>query len=128
MPTRARRICPRCSAVYTGRRCPACQARRFRALSLRAEPVAGPTPWDSPAWVRCSKAYRKAHPFCECEIHREIPWAAPLGDLVDHIDGLGPNGPRGLDWSNLQTLTRACHARKTNKHDGGLGNPINRLA
>lgn len=32
---------------------------------------------------------------------------------VDHIDGLGPNGPRGHDLDNLQALCRAHHQSKT---------------
>lgn len=32
---------------------------------------------------------------------------------VDHIDGLGPNGPRGHDFENLQALCRHDHQRKT---------------
>jgi hypothetical protein len=127
MPTRARRLCPHCSQAYTGRRCPTCQDRRFRALSLRTRPTAGPSPWDSPAWVALSKAYRKAHPLCESHAHDAAPWVRPRSTVVDHVDGLGPSGPRGLDESNLQALCRSCHATKTNRHDGGLGLRLDRL-
>jgi len=32
---------------------------------------------------------------------------------LDHIDGLGPKGPRGLDPENAQTLCKPCHSAKT---------------
>lgn len=127
MPNRAKRSCPRCGTLVLGRRCQVCQARRFAAMSARRPPSEGSNPYKDPAWVACSREYRKANPYCECEVHRAIPWAAPLGQLVDHIDGLGPRGPRGLDWTNLMTMTRSCHAAKTNRHDGGLGNLIQRV-
>jgi 5-methylcytosine-specific restriction protein A len=32
---------------------------------------------------------------------------------VDHIDNLGPLGPRGYDWSNLRPLCHQHHSAKT---------------
>lgn len=37
---------------------------------------------------------------------------------VDHIDGLGPNGPNGHDPANLQALCKPDHARKTRAQTG----------
>lgn len=42
---------------------------------------------------------------------------------VDHVDGLGPLGPRGFDWSNLQLLCRSDHQRKTALQTGTAGGP-----
>lgn len=38
------------------------------------------------------------------------------------------DGPRAYDESNLVTLCRSCHSRKTASHDGGFGNPRRRDA
>jgi 5-methylcytosine-specific restriction protein A len=45
----------------------------------------------------------------------------PRATEVDHVDGLGPLGPRGHDWANLQALTKAHHSRKTGR-ETGFGN------
>jgi 5-methylcytosine-specific restriction protein A len=53
-------------------------------------------------WTDLSRAYRRAHPICElCNQRRS--------QLVHHKDGLGPNGPRGYDPSNLIAVCRKCH-------------------
>lgn len=36
-----------------------------------------------------------------------------LATEVDHIDGLGPLGPRGFDPDNLQAMSHRHHSRKT---------------
>ena len=46
---------------------------------------------------------------------------APLH--IDHIDGLGPTGPRGLDFDNLQALCPTCHGIKTAHQTGTAGGP-----
>lgn len=40
-----------------------------------------------------------------------------FGNEVDHIDG----DPHNNDPSNLQTLCRSCHSRKTALENGGFG-------
>lgn len=42
---------------------------------------------------------------------------------VDHIDGLGPNGPRGYDPTNYQLLCRPDHQAKTAHQTGAKGAP-----
>lgn len=32
---------------------------------------------------------------------------------VDHIDGLGPLGPRGHDPDNLRSMCHPCHSKRT---------------
>lgn len=73
-------------------------------------------------WRQTRRAYLEQHPLCECDDCQRLPtWQRPTAVDVDHIDGLGPAGPRGHDWSNLQALTHAHHTAKTNKYDGGFG-------
>ncbi|MBO3674864.1 HNH endonuclease [Streptomyces sp. NEAU-YJ-81] len=38
---------------------------------------------------------------------------------MDHVDGLGPLGPRGHDWANLRAMTKAHHSRETAKAQPG---------
>lgn len=42
---------------------------------------------------------------------------------VDHIDGLGPHGPRGHDPANLQALCHPCHSAKTQAQTRLRGGP-----
>ena len=107
----ARSVCstPGCpELVYPAGRCADCKAR---ASSQRRGPQR--SGYDA-AWRRTRLAYLRAHPLCECEACTAVP--APLRERaseVDHIDGLGPLGPRGHDWSNLRAMTKACHSRAT---------------
>lgn len=127
MPVRASRICPHCRQAFTGRRCPEC-ADRFATSYTARNPRTGPSPWDSPVWRAASRDYLDTHPYCECEKHRDLPeHRRPRATITDHRDGLGPTGPRGLDPTNFQALTRPCHNAKTNRHDGGWGNPVRRM-
>jgi 5-methylcytosine-specific restriction protein A len=71
-------------------------------------------------WQRESKRYLRVHPYCECVECVLIPEPLrPTATEVDHIDGLGPIGPRGYDWSNLRAMTKAHHARETARNQPG---------
>lgn len=60
-------------------------------------------------WAEFRAAFIKDH--CEqCgTTDTESDWPLEL----HHLDGLGPNGPRGYDPTNLQTLCKPCHTRET---------------
>jgi hypothetical protein len=122
VPTRARRICPRCGNAYT-KRCSVCARRLLRKTKLRAE-ANGPNPYASSEWRAFSRAFLAVHLTCECERHMSMPeWKRPRSQVTDHIDGLGPLGPNGYDPSNCQALTIRCHGHKTATMDGGFGRP-----
>lgn len=59
------------------------------------------------------REFRDAHigARCErCEVDRDdSDWPLEL----HHIDGLGPQGPRGRDPENLETLCKPCHTAET---------------
>lgn len=75
-------------------------------------------------WSETRAAYLDDHPHCECPECSALPiWRRPRATDVDHLDGLGPKGPRGHDPSNLQALSHAHHSRITARHDGGFGRP-----
>lgn len=122
MPNRAKRICPRCKQLYVGR-CAVCAARLLVKTKLRTD-AAGPDPYDNNRWRQFSRAFLAVHPTCECPRHLAMPeYRRPRAQITDHIDGLGPNGPRGYDPANCQALTRKCHGHKTATMDGGWGRP-----
>lgn len=70
-------------------------------------------------WIRTRNRYLKhlraqdPDGLARCEEcgRSELELEHPLE--VDHIDGLGPLGPRGHDFENLQALCRHDHQRKT---------------
>lgn len=65
-------------------------------------------------WRATRAAYLEEHPTCECDDCLRLPdWRRPTATDVDHIDGLGPRGPRGHDWSNLRAMTHGHHSRRT---------------
>lgn len=68
-------------------------------------------------WQRLRLMYLRDNPLCvECERQGEIVAATD----VDHITPIASGGER-LDESNLQSLCRSCHSRKTVTEDGGFG-------
>lgn len=69
-------------------------------------------------WRRTRAVKLSRHPLCEDCDRKGITNAATE---VDHIDGKGPNGPRGHDLDNLRSLCKSCHSKKTVREDGGLG-------
>lgn len=103
-----------CPTLTHGGRCVEC-LERARALR-RGASRAG---YDR-AWVRVRKAYLRAHPTCECDECADLPMPLrPAATEVDHIDGLGPLGPRGYDWANLRAMTKAHHSRATARNQPG---------
>lgn len=113
---RALSVCPTpgCPTLTPGGRCEACQAR-----ARRLRRGAYQKGYDS-RWARTRRAYLREHPYCECDEHAAMPMPLrPLATEVDHLDGLGPLGPRGHDWSNLRAMTKACHSRATARNQPG---------
>lgn len=75
------------------------------------------------AWARTRAAYRRHRRDLDGELacdHCGIT-EAQLGAAlhVDHLDGLGPLGPRGHDFDNLQLLCPTDHQTKTNYQTRG---------
>jgi 5-methylcytosine-specific restriction protein A len=62
-------------------------------------------------WQRARLAYLAHNPLCEeCSRHG----VTELANEVDHIVPLSKGGAR-LDPSNLQSLCKPCHSKKTRK-------------
>jgi 5-methylcytosine-specific restriction protein A len=122
MPISPPSLCTnRCGTlVFGGGKCPECRLES-RAESDARRPSSHDRGYNY-EWKQTRAAYLAEHPMCECRACSDLPiWRRPEATDVDHIDGLGPKGPRGHDYSNLRALTHAHHSAKTARDDGGFG-------
>lgn len=103
------RVCsrPGCPRLTTSGRCPECRSDAEAARGTAAQ-----RGYDS-RWRRTREAYLEQHPFCE-----RTGCLVPATD-VNHVDGLGPHGPRGHDWSNLESLCHPHHSQHTAREQPG---------
>ena len=116
MPRKAMQVCPTpgCPNLTPQGRCPSCQAEASLARPRWRNAGRGR------AWQQASTAYLQDHPYCECdECSRLPPLQRDLATEVDHIDGLGPLGPRGYDPTNWQAMSKRHHSRKTAQETWG---------
>lgn len=58
-------------------------------------------------WQRTRARYLHTHPHCE------HPHCTTPAQDVHHLDGQGPQGPRGHDPDNLQALCHSHHSQVT---------------
>lgn len=98
---------PGCSGRAPRGRCRACLARAERA---RGNPAAR---GYTSRWRRFSAGYLRRHPWCAW------PGCGRVATEVDHIDGLGPNGPRGYDEDSLRPLCHGHHSARTARGQPG---------
>lgn len=110
MPRRLAIPCnaPRCGELVEGRYC-----EKHRYLAADDRPSASKRGYDW-KWKKLRDKKLQIDPYCEDPEGRHDERV--LGRAVDHIIPL-PKGPR-LEWSNLQTLCRSCHERKTAREKG----------
>ncbi|MFD1623889.1 HNH endonuclease signature motif containing protein [Azospirillum griseum] len=100
MPYAAPRICTCGSVIPAGQRC-----RRCAKAVEAARPDRHARGYDAD-WSRLRRAHLKAHPGC-------VVCGATEGVDVDHKASIKDRPDRRLDPSNLQTLCRLHHNRKT---------------
>jgi 5-methylcytosine-specific restriction protein A len=73
--------------------------------------------YSTAAWQTARRMYLAGHPHCEAfsiENGTAIYCGEPATE-VDHIDGLGPRGPRGTDPTNLRALCKTHHSQRTGR-------------
>jgi 5-methylcytosine-specific restriction protein A len=107
---KAMQVCPTpgCPTLTPQGRCTPCQTKANQARTSPARRGYGRS------WRKARTAYLEEHPYCECdECAPLLPLQRDLATEVDHIDGLGPLGPRGYDPTNLQAMSKRHHSRKT---------------
>lgn len=103
---------PGCPELTESPRCEA-HDRRARREREAGRPSATARGYDA-EWRRTRAAFLQSHPICEDpEVCIE-----PATD-VDHVDGLGPKGPRGHDPNNLRALCHSHHSRRTARDQPG---------
>jgi 5-methylcytosine-specific restriction protein A len=100
--------------------------KRYKKLQYfntsKQEPFAfqrDPKFYHSSEWRRCRKEHLSGQPLC---VMCEAAGRLTAGNTVDHIipinnvdayDTQGGRYPHPLDKTNLQTLCRSCHSKKT---------------
>lgn len=90
-----------------------------RAAGRKRNSTAHQRAYREKRWRDTRRAFLRAHPLCECDACAAVPEPLrPAAQVVDHIDGLGPLGPRAHDWSNLRAMTTAHHNRRTARDQG----------
>ena len=101
------RVCaePGCPRLATDTRCEEHRKAKRRREDKR-RPSSRQRGYDA-QWERTRDEYRRRYPHCE------EPGCHEAATDVHHLDGLGPLGPRGHDWSNLVSLCHAHHSRIT---------------
>jgi 5-methylcytosine-specific restriction protein A len=98
--------------------CPSCRAEQRSKTDARRG-TSTERGYDA-RWRRTRASYLRDHPACECDDCTDLPFVERgLATDVDHIDGLGPAGPRGHDPTNLRAMAHACHSRRTARDQPG---------
>lgn len=122
MPTAPLSLCAvtGCSQLVPYGRCEEHRLEQRRDSDAR-RPSAARRGYDR-SWRTIRDDYLTEHPYCQDPRCAALPiWRRTLATDVDHVDGLGPDGPGGNDWANLQALCHPHHSEKTARHDGGFG-------
>jgi len=111
------RVCsePGCPELTRSGKCEA-HRKAARKVSDAKRPSSSERGYDA-KWRRTRAEYLARYPDCE------EPGCNELATDVDHIDGQGPNGPRGHDWSNLRSLCHPHHSKRTAMDQPGGFNP-----
>lgn len=98
---------PGCPELTSDGRCTGCRRQAEQTRGSAAQ-----RGYDR-RWRGTREAFLDVHPFCSENA------CLTIATVVDHIDGLGPHGPRGHDWLNLRPLCKAHHDRRTARDQPG---------
>src|SRR4051812_34659773 len=103
--------CPNLTGHASGK-CDACRSEARRASDAN-RPTARERGYDARHEAE-RVAYLRDHPMCE-----DPDGCTEPSVVLDHIDGLGPKGPRGHDSSNWRALCTTHHNRRTARDQPG---------
>lgn len=102
---RALKVCSTagCPELCPSGRCTACQAKAEQTRGTATQRGYGKQ------WRAARRAFLRnpANVFCS------EPGCLVAATDVDHIDGLGPSGPRGFDHTNLRAYCHSHHSKRT---------------
>lgn len=111
MPSAPPRVCPRCRKLApSGQRCACIPRPPDPKRDERWKPYA------SPEWRALRATHLKANPYCVV--------CGAKATIVDHVKPWKGDRQLFLDPGNLASMCKPHHDRKTNRVDGGFGNPI----
>lgn len=68
-------------------------------------------------WQRLRRRYLMQHPLCECDDCKASGAFTPA-EVVDHIKSIKERPDLRLEWSNLRSMSKAHHDRRTAKEQG----------
>jgi 5-methylcytosine-specific restriction protein A len=108
------KICaePNCPNLTTSTRCET-HRKALRRKHDKRRPTARQRGYNA-QWERTRRDYLTTFPICQW--HEGC--LSPAVD-VHHIDGQGPKGERGHDWSNLMGLCHPHHSKVTATEQAG---------
>lgn len=106
-PRRAPRPCPVPGCAAKSERGGRCAKHSHRPDRLRV--------YDSSAWKRLRSIQLADQPFCEDCLEDGRTTAATD---VDHVERVRDRPDLALDSSNLRSLCKPCHSRKTARESG----------
>lgn len=98
-----------CPALTDSTYCPPHTSARRKASDAK-RPSARDRGYDH-KWQATRARHLHLYPLC-------VQCGKPATD-VDHIDGLGPLGPRGHDETNLRSYCKAHHSQRTARDQPG---------
>lgn len=111
---------PGCPNTTSGQFCPGCAEEHAKDQEQhQATRLSAAKRGYGAKWKRKSKAFlsRPENQMCHCGCGK------PSTD-VDHDKAVsGPKDPLFWDETNWCPLAHGCHSSKTNREDGGFGNP-----
>lgn len=64
-------------------------------------------------WRRVRAAFLAQHPLCQCEDCDDGRKRITPAEVVDHIVPIRERPDLRLDWSNLRSMAKSCHDRRT---------------
>jgi len=107
----AKKICnaPGCGVLTYNRYCTKHDKPKYRrARDTRGSSASRGYDYD---WQQLRNSFIMHNPLCQ---HCKAEGKTTAAEDVDHVKPFkGKSDPLRLDWSNLQSLCRKCHRRKT---------------
>lgn len=110
MAKRPGRLCPRCRAIRHGDTCPACgwEKEKWGWKSDKQRGTRQQRGYDE-AWLKLRVRKLARDPLCEVCLREGHTTAA---EQVHHkVPFKGKTDPLRLQWDNLQSVCRPCHAK-----------------
>lgn len=119
MPTRASKLCSKCSSLAFRQGMCMKHYKEYRAKQEQDRDNKWLYLYHDRRWLELRAQQLADEPLCiNCKIqHRLTP-----ATVADHVIPHKGDPKLFFDLDNLQSLCKPCHDRKTSREDGGFGN------